>query len=84
VVLENLNGGPGRWNDQPSPPLVTKNPRLAYCGQSSTVAPSLTGAAGMRNAWLSSTISETVWLASSGSALAKNSARSGPPIMMAI
>ena len=56
-VFDSRKAPPGRRNDQSSPPASTKNPRSRYCGHSMTVAPSLTGVAGMRSAWLSSTIS---------------------------
>ncbi len=82
-VFDSRNAAPGRRNDQSSPPPSTKNPRSRYCGHCSAVAPSLTPVAGIRIAWLSSTMSATVRSESHGWALAKNSARSGPPRMIA-
>ncbi len=60
-VLDSRNGAPGLRNDQSVTASIDEEPRSGYCGQSRTVAPSLTGAAGMRIAWLSSTMSATVW-----------------------
>jgi hypothetical protein len=45
----------------------------------SSVSPFPTGAAGMRKAWASPTISSTVWVSSQGCTAAKNSASGAPP-----